>query len=735
MMKKSLLTCVLITGFFHQKDYAQCVPDLNFRQVINIICPNCLDTDGCLTASADSVTALDVHGQNIEDLTGIEGFTHLQQFYCHDNLITTVPPLSDSIQLFYCSDNLITSLPAVLPTNLEQFKCENNQLSALPPLPAKLKLFYCSGNSLSSLPVLPSKLDNLYCNDNSLTYLPPLPDLITSLHCNANPITQLPPLPPNLEKLYCSKNLLKGIPELPATLTTLDVSYNKISCLPKLPAGLQFLNYDSTYISCLPNLPVAFVVAPPLPLCVNQSGDSCALNPTISGQVYVDYNGNGVKDAGDINFPGVHVTANEGNWAGYTADDGSFSMKTGFDTTYNITVIPPAGEYTIFPLAYTLSFDDSTNQSISNVNFGLYPNLNNYDLSVSLTAGRLSPGIETNYYLSYSNLCPFAFDGAVQLEFDVNHLNYIDADIAPTTQNGNLLKWVFTALQPFTTKTIRISFDIPSNVVPGTELLDTAQGVIMGAADVNPSNNKNYDSSTVYSVTPSNYKTVSISMLTPEDAVDTTLEYSIYFQNSGEETAEDIEVFDTLSGYLTATDFEIISVSHPNIFEITNEEKDPSHPLILHWSFNGIHMPPVSQDQLNSYGYITFKSKLLPTPLGAEITNRAALIFSNLAAITMTNTVTTSIAYPIGIPEASPTDENLEVFPNPFHDAFIIKYKNEVKEIVVVRVYNEFSQLIRERVIIPGVPVSLNMEQFPAGPYLITVSGNHVNDSRKIWKQ
>jgi hypothetical protein len=92
---------------------------------------------------------------------------------------------------------------------------------------------------------------------------------------------------------------------------------------------LQFLNYDSTYISCLPNLPFAFEAAPPLPLCVNQSGDSCALNPTISGQVYVDYNGNGVKDIGDVGFPGVHVTANEGNWAGYTADDGSFSMKTG----------------------------------------------------------------------------------------------------------------------------------------------------------------------------------------------------------------------------------------------------------------------------------------------------------------------------------------------------------------------------------------------------------------------
>jgi hypothetical protein len=323
----------------------------------------------------------------------------------------------------------------------------------------------------------------------------------------------------------------------------------------------------------------------------------------------------------------------------------------------------------------------------------------------------------------------------VQLEFDANHLNYIDADVTPTTQNGNLLKWVFTALQPFTTKTIRISFDIPSNVLPGTELQDTAQGLIMGAADVNPENNKKYDSTTVYSLAPANYKTVSIAMLTPEDAVDTTLEYSIYFQNSGAETAEDIEVFDTLSGYLTATDFEILSVSHANIFELTNEEKDPSHPLILHWTFNGINMPPVSADPLNSYGYITFKSKLLPTPLGAEITNRAALVFSNQAAITFTNTVITSIAYPIGVSGPGVTDGNLEVFPNPFHDAFIIKYKDEVKEKVVVRVYNQFSQLLREQPINSGIPLSLNMEQFPAGPYLITVSGNHVNDSRKIWKQ
>lgn len=743
-MKKILPSLFILTSFLFSKGYSQCIPDANFRDAITNFngCPTCLDINGCLTADAQNVTELLLNGQEIADITGVEGFTNLESLICTNNLLTFVPPLPDSLKKFYCSDNFITSISsAVLPPYLQELKCDDNLLSQLPVMPNSLNLLFCSGNNLTSLPVLPQSLENLTCNDNFLTQLPPLPSALTSLHCINNQITSLPELPEMLEKLYCAQNPITALPELPATLNVLDISYTTISCLPELPYDITFFDFSNSLITCLPNLPAIFSTVSPLPLCQNVTGDSCALNPKVTGTVFVDYDGDAFQDVSDIGFPAMDVTANSGNWESYTNADGYYELNTGFSNTYTINVVPPPLNYSVTSPVYILTFNNNTNQVVNNINFAVHPDPNAYDLAVELTPGSPTPGGQMNYFLTYTNRGPFPINnGSVQFQYDDN-LTYINANLAPTSTNATLhtCTWIFTApLLPFSSKTITITFDVPSTILLGTELNFSAFGSIIGETDVNPSNNSIVDSVAVQASSLNlNYKVVNITSIHPDNVNNVFLEYTIYFQNNGTTIAQNLDVYDSLSNNLAASGFQIVGSSHPYTFELSNNVKDPAHPLILHWKFTGINLPPSLGDPLASCGFVKFIAKVQDgLPEGSKILNSAFLQFNNSTSSIHTNTVTTAIQYPVSATNPDEDVSNILIYPNPFDDHFMLHYKLNQPENVEIKIYNTLGAVIWSQSVSGAIEMNLPvyLDEVPAGPYLLRITGMNVNVSGKILK-
>ena len=68
--------------------------------------------DGVVETSAiDTITELQINGNNITDLTGIEEFISLRSLFCYDNNITNLN-LENNTQLFEvtCSDNQLISI-------------------------------------------------------------------------------------------------------------------------------------------------------------------------------------------------------------------------------------------------------------------------------------------------------------------------------------------------------------------------------------------------------------------------------------------------------------------------------------------------------------------------------------------------------------------------------------------------------------------------------------------------
>ncbi|MBL4657821.1 MAG: leucine-rich repeat domain-containing protein, partial [Flavobacteriales bacterium] len=193
-----------VTVFMDNRDKVF-IPDTNFRAFLNTTYPTFMDLTGdslVIDSAATLTGTLNVAGQNIADLTGVEYFISISSLFCSNNQLTSIPYL-DSIPglvSFYCNNNQLTSLPNLSNnTSLRFFDCGNNLLNSLPNL---------SGNTV---------LEDLYCSTNLLSALPDLSSntALLYLYCDANQLTSLPDLSNNLalEEFVCNDNLLRTFPD------------------------------------------------------------------------------------------------------------------------------------------------------------------------------------------------------------------------------------------------------------------------------------------------------------------------------------------------------------------------------------------------------------------------------------------------------------------------------------------------------------------------------------------
>ena len=143
------------------------IPDANFRTALEnlgiVLTTDWVYFDGSpstsgkyvLTTVLNTVTSLDVNGQNIADLTGIEAFTALTYLNCSYNLLTSLD-VSQNTALTYlnCFGNQLTSLDVSQNTALNYLDCEGNQLTSLDVR---------NGNNTNFIYFYASNNSNLFC--------------------------------------------------------------------------------------------------------------------------------------------------------------------------------------------------------------------------------------------------------------------------------------------------------------------------------------------------------------------------------------------------------------------------------------------------------------------------------------------------------------------------------------------------------------------------------------------
>lgn len=643
------------------------IPDANFATYLQTLVPSCITGNQLDTTCTDlaSVTLIGVGSMGISDLSGIEHFTGLSQLNCDNNLLTTLPTLPGSLLFLYAGNNFITSV-ASFPPNLTFINLWNNNLSYLPNLP------------------------------------------------------------PNLNELWIDNNPnLMCLPELPNSLTTTG-----------WVSGL-FIVYSSGF-ECIPNLPTGMTTA--FPICLD--GDTlynsynCNQVVTISGKVFEDDIANCSYDTGEtpLYWAKIWLIDNVGDTiaSSYSYTDGKYSF------------VAPPGTYTVAletsSVAYQASClggQDSTftfATSIANVDFGVEC-LAGYDIGnlgiIPLDFG--FPGLTATLKVGAGDIsqlnnlsCATSVGGQVIVNVTgpCTYLGPISGALVPTSVSGNTLTYDvadFSAVNFYSDFGFEVLFDTTATAGDTVCVLANVTPV---TGDNQPLNNISNLCFPIFNSFDPNTKDVYPTNVDP--GYDDWLTYTIHFQNTGNASAMNIKLRDTLDVLLRLNTFELLAASHPVEVNLTG------HKALF--KFDNIMLPDSASDPTGSIGWIQYRVKPESgLPDGTEINNKCYIYFDYNAPI-LTNTATTF--YNIDDLGASgQLSENLIVYPNPSSGIFNFTFPaNTSNENCLIAIYNLAGEEVMELTTSNSGIISLDLTSEKSGIYFMTISNGEQIATSKLVK-
>jgi len=431
----------------------------------------------------------------------------------------------------------------------------------------------------------------------------------------------------------------------------------------------------------------------------------------LTGIVYNDLNANGMKD---VDEPGVpHAILNTVNTNGFYTSDSTGNYTAYFDCeTDTLKVFNECIYYISTPESYIVS------ASADSLDFGIIYNQNINDLKVANTSYTPpSPGFPYFLVITYLNVGTTDLSGSVKLEFD-NEIEFISSVPIPDIITGSTLEWNFSDLNMMQSENIQIEFFIPPTIDIDYNLLFTST-IFPIENDTTPFNNVDTLSEIVIGSYDPNDKTVrpygDIPISFIEDNQE--LEYTIRFQNTGNDTAFNIIVCDTLSEHLFIPSFRILSSSH-------NYDYPISGPGIVEFSFSNIMLPDSNINEPLSHGFI--KYSIVPKSdfsFSDSISNFAGIYFDFNDPI-FTNTTITTLENPtIIFPEETIINKDYLIYPNPTKSILYVEKSENHDKVHIITIYNINGEKIKTTTSLSDI-TSINCQDLSSGLYFISVNDN-----------
>ncbi|MFI5219319.1 MAG: hypothetical protein ACHQNT_07495, partial [Bacteroidia bacterium] len=281
---------------------------------------------------------------------------------------------------------------------------------------------------------------------------------------------------------------------------------------------------------------------------------------TISGKLFIDINGNQILDVGESLVK--HNLVSELNTGKF-----SFSQNSGI---YNINVLDtgdfmvtsPLNYYNSVPVNHFINF--STFQQTDSLNDFAYQPAGVYnDLCVDITPlGNFRAGFNASYIITYENVGTTTLNPTV-IFFPDSDLTFVSANPVANFVATDSVVWNFGSLAPFQTGSILVTVNVNTGTPIGTLIYSTVV-IEPVAGDANTYCNYAYwNIYTTGSIDPNAIFVDRDTVLTTELSNPPYLDYIIYFQNTGNDTAFNAKIVNPVDTFkLDLSSFEFVASSH-----------------------------------------------------------------------------------------------------------------------------------------------------------------------------
>ena len=307
---------------------------------------------------------------------------------------------------------------------------------------------------------------------------------------------------------------------------------------------------------------------------------------------------------------------------------------------------------------------------------------------------------------------------------------------APASITTNTIVWNISSLSSTLFAPVPIHYLIN---IAGTSLTpgDTVHSYITidpQAGDADTTNNTEEFIDTVragYDPNEMSVKPAGCIAYTPYSTTPTQLQYTINFENTGNDTAHNIYVLDTLSDDVDASSMRLVMASHKMY---TSRIKDAAGHNILKFEFPKINLLDSSHHN-QCDGAVIFNINIKSgLAIGTTVYNRAGIYF-DINSVVMTNKVYDLLdvngCLPDRVNNLQPVPIAIGIYPNPATDELTIKADKEVFQSFTIT--NSIGSMLRSNAII-GTQTQVNIKTLPAGLYYVVLKGEQGNVVRKFVK-
>lgn len=302
---------------------------------------------------------------------------------------------------------------------------------------------------------------------------------------------------------------------------------------------------------------------------------------------------------------------------GLTDANGDYDIRVPYGD-FNIDVVYN-GLVPICPTSEPVPFSTSAASPLAQVLLG-DSSVAKLDIVAAALIGAARPGFSVTHTIQFTNASTYPsgpLTATVQLD---PLISFASASITPTSVVGGTLTWSLPALGDYEQHTILVHGQLPADpLLLGQEISITASAF------------QPLDETVLWNNTYTAHQIITGSfdpndkLVWPRElydlAVDSVLDYSIRFQNTGTDTAFTVVITDTLAAELDMSTFQAGASTHPCAISFK-----PGR--VVEWRFANIMLPDSNVNEPASHGQVGFRIRpLQPLLPGTEIGNKADIHF------------------------------------------------------------------------------------------------------------
>jgi len=354
----------------------------------------------------------------------------------------------------------------------------------------------------------------------------------------------------------------------------------------------------------------------------------------IEGELFFDVNQNGVNDSIDLGLSGILVNSTPQSDFSYTHTSGKYFMNFS-DTPAVYQISPQTPNYWSLvtdSLSYTVRID-SNYSYLDSLNFGFYPDTIINDIHAEIIGSFPRCNDTINYWLDVKNNGTTLPSGIIHLKLH-DSISYIGSIITPDSISGQNLYWHYDSLFYFANEQINLQALMPDFNSIGeilTSYLTVSVLDSTGAQVLLLSDSLNEGLLCAYDPNDKIADPMGIDSLGYISNSIEFLEYTVRFQNTGNDTAATVIIKDQLDTNLEWNTLTLLASSHTFQTDVDQNGE-------ITFKFENISLPDSGADFLGSQGFIKYKidikTGLIP---GTSIFNTAHIYFDQNPAV-ITNT-------------------------------------------------------------------------------------------------